>query len=191
MKLILAQGNPGSEFKNTRHNVGFWLLDAYASTHNIDWSDIDWSEKTKFHSYIGECSLEGEKILLVKPTTYYNDTGIAARALVDFYKLDPATGILVIHDDLMLPLGTIRTREKGSDAGNNGIKSLSAHLGQDYKRARIGIWSELADRMDATAFVLGKFTADERAVLSNLQPVADNIIDTFVAGNFETTSRKA
>ena len=186
MKLILAQGNPGSEYKNTRHNVGFWLLDAYASTH-----DIDWSEKTKFHSYIGEYNHEGEKILLVKPTTYYNDTGIAARALVDFYKLGPATDILVIHDDLMLPFGTIRTREKGSDAGNNGIKSLNAHIGQDYKRARVGIWSELSDRMDATAFVLGKFTEDERAVLSDLRPVADNIIDTFVSGNFETTSCKA
>lgn len=183
MKLILAQGNPGSEYKNTRHNVGFWLLDAYASTH-----DIDWSEKTKFHSYVGEYDHEGEKIFLVKPTTYYNDTGIAARALVDFYKLDPATDILVIHDDLMLPFGTIRTREKGSDAGNNGIKSLNAHLGQRYKRARIGIWTELADRMDATAFVLGKFNAEKQEVLGELQTTTTHIIDTFCANSFHATS---
>lgn len=184
MKLIFSQGNPGSEFRGTRHNVGFAVLDAYAAVQNADFA-----EKTKFHAYITEFNNAGEKILLVKPTTYYNDTGASARAIVDFYKID-TTDVLVLHDDLMLPLGTIRTRERGSDAGNNGIKSLNSHLGQDYKRARIGIWTELADRMDATAFVLGKFTSDEQHTLANIQPTAIRIIDEFIADKFIPTSYK-
>lgn len=185
MKLILAQGNPGTEFRGTRHNVGFRMLDAYA-----DGRGADWAEKTKFQAYLAEFTADGEKILLVKPTTYYNETGQCARALVDFYKLDPAVDLLVLHDDLALPLGTIRTREQGSDAGNNGIKSLNAHLGPHYKRARIGIHTELADRMDVTAFVLGKFTADEQEILASSLPTVSHSIDSFIAGSFETTSYK-
>lgn len=182
MKIIFAQGNPGSEFRDTRHNVGFALLDAYAATRSAGFA-----EKTKFHAYIAELSDAGEKVLLVKPTTYYNDTGASARALMDFYKIEP-TDILVLHDDLALPLGTIRTRERGSDAGNNGIKSLNAHLGQNYKRARIGIWTELASRMDATAFVLGKFTPDEQKILTDIQPTAIQIIDDCIMNKFHSTS---
>lgn len=184
MKIIFAQGNPGSEFRDTRHNVGFRALDAYSATQNVSWA-----EKSKFHAYIGEFSWADEKVLLVKPTTYYNDTGIAARALIDFYKIE-SVDVLVIHDDMALPLGTVRTREKGSDAGNNGIKSLNSHIGPDYKRARIGIWTELTARMEATAFVLGKFTSDEQKILSDLQPTITTIVDSFVQGSFETTSYK-
>lgn len=185
MKLILAQGNPGSDFSGTRHNVGFAMLSAYAHEH-----DAEWAEKSKFHAYIAECSLGGEKILLAKPTTYYNETGRSARALVDFYKLDPATNMLVLHDDMALPLGTLRTREQGSDAGNNGIKSLNAHLGHGYKRLRIGIATELSARMDASAFVLGKFTTDEQDTLATIQPKVFEIIDSFLSDAFEITSHK-
>lgn len=184
MKLIFAQGNPGSEYRDTRHNVGFRVLDTYTDQH-----DLNWAEKTKFQSCIAEFSADGEKILFVKPITYYNDTGVAARALVDFYKID-TSDVLVVHDDLMLPLGTIRTREKGSDAGNNGIKSLNAHLGQSYKRMRVGILTELAERMDATAFVLGKFNTEEKKALHGMEPITIKIIDTFIRGKFETTSYK-
>src|SRR6266568_2679917 len=130
MKLILAQGNPGAEYAKTRHNVGFMALDVYAEKH-----DLEFQDKSKFHAQIAEMMPEDEKILFVKPTTFYNETGQAARALADFYKIAP-TDILVIHDDLALPFGTLRTREKGSDAGNNGIKSLNAHLGEKYTRIR-------------------------------------------------------
>ena len=185
MKLILAQGNPGLNYHDTRHNVGFRVLDTYA--HDVG---ANWAEKTKFHAYTAEFTRDGDKVLLAKPTTFYNETGRAARALVDFYKLNPATDVLVLHDDIALPLGTIRTREKGSSAGNNGIKSLNAHLDEHYKRARIGIWSEPAERMDASAFVLGKFTADERKVLADQQSVVATIIDAFVGEHFESTSHR-
>lgn len=185
MKLILAQGNPGSEYRTTRHNVGFLLLDAFADSHGATFTS-----KPKFHADIAETSLAGEKTLLVKPDTFYNETGQAARALVDFYKLNPATDVLVLHDDLALPFGAIRTREKGSDAGNNGIKSLNAHLGQQYKRVRVGIWSELADRMDAAKFVLSNFSQDEQVSFAKLQAIAAQIIEKFAADSFETTSYK-
>lgn len=184
MKLILAQGNPGSEYRDTRHNVGFRMLDSYTHQH-----DLAWVEKTKFNAYVAEHSLAGEKILFVKPTTYYNDTGSAVRAIADFYKID-TSDILVLHDDIALPLGTIRTRDKGSSAGNNGIKSLNTHLGEHYLRMRIGIWSSLADRMQATAFVLGKFTTQEHELLSAQQATAEAIIDSFIDGSFEVTSHR-
>ena len=186
MKLILAQGNPGSEYRTTRHNVGFLLLDAFADSHGATFTS-----KPKFHADIAETTLAGEKILLVKPTTFYNETGQAARALVDFYKLDPDTDVLVLHDDLALPFGTIRTREKGSDAGNNGIKSLNAHLGQQYKRIRIGIWTELSDRMGATKYVLSKFSHDEQEALATLGKTTTQIITDFAVDSFATTSYKA
>src|SRR4051812_44656762 len=120
MKVIFAQGNPGNEYTTTRHNVGFFMLDRYARDNGGEFI-----KKAKFHADIAELSINSEKVLIVKPTTFYNDTGQSARLLIDFYKLDPSTDFLVIHDDLALPLGTVRTRDKGSDAGNNGIKSLN------------------------------------------------------------------
>lgn len=184
MKLIIAQGNPGAQYHDTRHNVGFRMLDAYAALRSADWS-----EKPKFHAYIAEFSVDSEKILLAKPTTYYNDTGLAARTIADFYKIS-SLEILVLHDDIALPLGTVRARLQGSDAGNNGIKSLNAHLGQQYARLRIGIWSERASRMDATAFVLGKFTADETRHLARIQTPVHEAITAFLRGSYEATSYK-
>jgi len=146
----------------------------------------DWAEKSKFHAYVTETNLEGERILLVKPTTYYNETGQSARAIVDFYKLDPATDVLVIHDDLALPLGLIRVRPDGSDAGNNGIKSLNAHLGQNYHRLRIGVMSDL--HHNDLDFVLGKFTEAERELLAPVVDRAIALTEKFAAGTLEITS---
>jgi PTH1 family peptidyl-tRNA hydrolase len=152
MKVILGQGNPDAKYDRTRHNVGFAVIDQFARNH-----DLTWSEKSKFHALVAEATVDGEKVILAKPTTYYKETGVSARKLIDFYSLDPANDLLVVHDDLALPLGTIRTRKQGSDAGNNGIKSLNSHLGPDYHRVRIGIWSDLRDRMYDAVFVLSKF----------------------------------
>jgi peptidyl-tRNA hydrolase, PTH1 family len=182
MKIIFAQGNPGNEYKTTRHNVGFLLLDDFAQKHRAEFI-----KKAKFHADIAETSIEGDKILLVKPTTFYNETGQTARLLVDFYKLDPATDFLVIHDDLALPFGTIRTREKGSDAGNNGIKSLNAHLGPDYKRIRVGIHNDLRERIPDVDFVLSHFSTDEKNALSDVYEYAERFINGFVTNGFETT----
>lgn len=184
MKLILAQGNPGKEYIATRHNVGFFMIDKFAYDHSAEFSI-----KSKFHAEIAETTLYGEKVILAKPTTYYNETGRSARALVDFYKLDPAKDLLVVYDDLALPFGTIRTRQKGSSAGNNGIKSLNAALGEDYMRLRIGIYNPLRDRLPDADFVLAKFTANEKDVLADIYTLTSHFIDDFIQGSFQSTKR--
>jgi peptidyl-tRNA hydrolase, PTH1 family len=185
MKLILAQGNPGLEYTYTRHNVGFLALDFYATK-----QELEFQTKSKFHADIAEQTIDGEKILLVKPLTFYNETGVSARTIADFYKVDVAD-ILVIHDELALPFGTIRTREKGSDAGNNGIKSLNSHLGENYTRIRIGTWNEIADKAGSFDFVLSKFNQEELAKLKkDIFPKISELITEFIAGNHTATSHK-
>lgn len=186
MKLIFAQGNPGDQYARTRHNAGFIVLDAIAEKESAPWKT-----DTKVKATIAVLSIEGEKVLLVKPLSFYNETGQVARTLVDFFKLDPTTDVLVIHDELALPFGTVRVREKGSDAGNNGIKSLNAHLGPDYGRIRIGIWNELRDQMDDAAFVLNKFSENEAKQLQELIDTKINsLILDFIHGKLEATSHK-
>jgi peptidyl-tRNA hydrolase, PTH1 family len=184
MKLIFAQGNPGNQYTHTRHNVGFLALDRLADQRSAPWKRHD-----KFKADIAETTIHGEKVLLVKPLSFYNETGQVARALTDFYKLSPATDVLVIHDELALPFGTLRIREKGSDAGNNGIKSLNAHLGDSYWRLRVGVWNELRNRMDDAAFVLSQFSHDE---LTQLNTIIDDkvveIIADFASSTLTPTS---
>jgi PTH1 family peptidyl-tRNA hydrolase len=184
MKLIIAQGNPGRQYARTRHNTGFIVVDTFAESLAASWKTHD-----KFKSDIAEVSVNGEKILLVKPNTFYNDTGIAARSIVDFYKLDPVNDVLVIHDELALPFGTIRVRGKGSDAGNNGIKSLNAHLGPDYARIRIGIWNERRELLNDADFVLSAFSeAEVKALKEMSQKIVKQLIEQFVDGTLEPVS---
>jgi peptidyl-tRNA hydrolase, PTH1 family len=128
MKLIIGLGNPEERYKNTRHNVGFRVLTAYA-----DASDKQFQLKDKFKAQMIDLTVNGERVILAKPTTYYNNVGESVRLLADFYKIAPSE-ILVVHDELALPFGTIRTRVGGSDAGNNGIKSIVQHIGSDTAR---------------------------------------------------------
>lgn len=186
MKIIFAQGNPDTKYVRTRHNTGFLVLDAVGEKYGATWRDID-----KYKGRISDVMINGEKVLLVKPLSYYNDTGLVARTLADYYKLDPAKDFLVVHDDLALPFGTIRIRENGSDAGNNGIKSLNAHLGPDYPRIRIGIWTEDRDKMDDVNFVLGTFPKAEFEKLEKeIIPKAIELVEAFVQEKLEFSSHK-
>jgi len=186
MKLLFAQGNPGRQYARTRHNTGFIALDTLAEAHGGTWGT-----QTKFRAEVAEIFVAHEKVLLVKPLSFYNETGQVARALVDFYKLEPSEDVLVIHDELALPFGTIRVRQKGSDAGNNGIKSLNAHLGPDYARIRIGIWNERRDLMDDADFVLSAFSKEEAALLDTLvETKITPLVSAFVKGELEPTSHK-
>ncbi len=185
MKLILAQGNPGDKYTSTRHNTGFLLIDQLA-----DKLGAKFTERSKFSSLIAETSISGEKVLLVKPTTYYNETGRSARQLVDFYKLDAKDDVLVIHDDIALPFGSVRVRLKGSSAGNNGIKSLNAHLGEDYSRIRVGVSNELRTRLkDDVSFVLAPFTKPEIIKLNEtIFPQVSELIEDFCRGSLTSVS---
>jgi PTH1 family peptidyl-tRNA hydrolase len=183
MKLIFAQGNPESKYDGTRHNIGFAVIDRFAKSYKFKWSS-----KTKFNAVVAETTINGEKILLAKPTTYYNETGQSARKLVDFYNLDPARDVLVIHDELALPLGIVRTRKRGSDAGNNGIKSLNSHIGEEYYRIRIGIANELRDTIGDVDFVLSKFTQEESDRIEGILVQTTKQIIEFIDGSLDSHS---
>lgn len=184
MKLLVGLGNIGPHFTGTRHNIGFEILDSFAAQNSLDWA-----QKDKFKAFVAEFSLNGEKVILAKPTTYYNVSGEAVRAIKDFYKLENAD-ILIIHDELALPFATLRTREEGSDAGNNGIKSVLAHIGSDVARIRVGIANEHLQNYNAADFVLGKFSREEKSSLTDVFKHASKAILEFVNGDFTSTTLK-
>lgn len=168
MKLIVGLGNIGKEYELMRHNVGFLLLD-----HIAEEFDTHWHQKTAFKANIAEFAIGAEKIILVKPTTFYNLSGEAVQAVSAFYKLE-STDILVIHDELALPFGTLRTRIGGSDAGNNGIKNISALIGDQYGRIRVGIANPLITERSAADFVLSTFFESEIKELNG--PIASHVL---------------
>jgi PTH1 family peptidyl-tRNA hydrolase len=186
MKIIFAQGNPEPDYAKSRHNIGFSVLNSLANKLGSKWLD-----KPKFKALISEVIITNERVILVKPTSFYNETGPSIRKILDFYKLDQTTDLLVIHDDFALPFGTIRVRKEGSDAGNNGIKSINAHIESNYARIRIGTWTELREKMNDADFVLAKFSADENKKLDELIiPKAIEIITDFCRNSLEATSYK-
>lgn len=184
MKLLFCLGNPGSEYNGTRHNIGFASADFYTRQ-----KGIEFIAKPKFKALIADYTAN-EKILIAKPTTFYNQVGESYRALCDFYKLEPKD-TLIVHDELALPFGTLRTRVGGSDAGNNGIKSINQHGGQDSLRLRIGVANALRARIGDVDFVLGRFTQEEQAALDNTKlPKIAELLDSFVAENHTITSHR-
>ena len=157
MFLIVGLGNPGSQYEDTRHNIGFKVIDNIAKEYNIE------INRQKFKGMCGEGFINGEKVILLKPTTYMNLSGESIREVVDFYKLSNED-ILVIYDDISLDVGRLRIREKGSAGGHNGIKSIIAHLGTDiFPRIKVGVGQP---NVDLVNYVLGKFTKEEMEVLS-------------------------
>lgn len=157
MFLIVGLGNPGSQYEDTRHNIGFKVVDNIAKEYNIE------INRQKFKGVCGEGFINGEKVILLKPTTYMNLSGESIREVVDFYKLSN-DDVLVIYDDISLDVGRLRIREKGSAGGHNGIKSIIAHLGTDiFPRIKVGVGQP---NVDLVNYVLGKFTKEEMEVLN-------------------------
>ena len=185
MKVILALGNPGEKYVHTRHNAGFLVIDQLAAGQSAQFSN-----KPKFSANVAELNISGEKILLVKPTTYYNEVGISARAILDFYK-STLDDLLIIHDDTDLDFGKIRVRKGGRDAGSNGLKSLHAHIGADFWHIRIGTDNLLRRQIGDVDFVLSKFNTDERTILRDWTiPESIKLIGTFLDGTIEPLSVK-
>lgn len=170
MKVVVGFGNPGNKYNFTRHNLGFLALDFYVKTHKLDWQN-----KPKFNAIVAKD--DTRDIIFVKAQTYYNEVGQSVRAILDFYKLHPQD-ILVICDDFNLNFGKIRFREQGSAGGNNGLKSLIAHLGtEEFPRLRIGTAnSGLRATVGDVDFVLSRFNDEEYAKLPQiLQEISDFI----------------
>jgi len=186
MKLIIAQGNPGPDYTKSRHNIGFLALDHLRSALEVS----DWQSKTKFKAEISELDYQGEKVILAKPTTFYNLTGQSARAIVDFYQIAPEN-ILVIHDDLSLDFGKLRVRWGGADAGNKGIRSINQHFGQDFWRLKVGIDGKSHIINDEATFVLKPFSKNEQKALeTTVLPAIKDIILDFLNNNIANHSQK-
>lgn len=159
MFIIVGLGNPGKQYENTRHNIGFEAIDALIDAYNVPYSG-------KAHKAMyGKGIIGGQKVILAKPMTYMNLSGESVRELVDYYKVDPETELLVIYDDVSLEPGNIRIRKKGSAGGHNGIKSIIAHLGtQNFQRIKIGV-GEKPKNWDLADYVLGKFSDEDKKML--------------------------
>lgn len=185
MKVILALGNPGDKYTYTRHNAGFLVVDQLAAEQGAQFSN-----KPKFSADIAELNMSGEKVLLVKPTTYYNEVGTAARTLMDFYKLS-LDDLLIIHDDTALDFGKIRVRKGGESAGNNGLKSLHRHVGSDFWHIRIGTDNLLRRQVSTDRFVMMNFNSDELTILKNWAiPTAQTMIHDFLSDHISAISVK-
>lgn len=153
MKLIVGLGNPGKEYEKTRHNAGFRVLDALANDVGVE------INQKKFKAHIGSTRIAGEQVLLMKPQTYMNLSGEAVYEAMKFYQID-VKDIVIVYDDLDLPIGKIRLREKGSAGGQNGMKSIIAHVHtQEFNRIRVGIGKD--PRIPVVDWVLGKVSKED------------------------------
>ncbi len=177
MKLIIGLGNPGKEYADTRHNAGFMALESLARTCNFP----DFKLDKKFSSEITSGMIGADKILLVKPQTFMNESGVAARALFDFYKLT-LDDLLVIHDDKDIELGKYRLQSNRTSAGHNGVQSLIDNFGtNNFTRIRIGIATPLLKSHDTANFVLENFNQEEKKILATLiKKLSDLIIPAFL-----------
>lgn len=168
--IIVGLGNIGKEYENTHHNVGFMALDKVANANKLDFK----IEK-KFQAMIAEYIYKGEKHLLVKPTTYMNNSGIAIKLILDYYKKD-INDVFIIYDDLDLPTGSMRIRKSGSAGGHNGIKSIISNLSsENFSRLRIGIKKE--KEIDTISYVLSKFSKSEKEIVDKTLEKMPNLVD--------------
>lgn len=171
MKLIVGLGNPGKEYENTRHNIGYLFIDYYLNKKGIN---LEWKEK--FNGLYLDTVIGGEKIIFMKPLTYMNLSGEAVRKYLDYFKID-VSDLLVVVDDLDLAVGNYKIKNNGSSGGHNGLKNIELHIGtQNYKRFRIGISNTTYDVKD---YVLGKISVkDYYDVFDILSDVLDRFYNT-------------
>jgi PTH1 family peptidyl-tRNA hydrolase len=176
MKLIVGLGNPGQQYEQTRHNAGYIVVDRLVRRHMPGAVP-----RARFHSASYEGAIAGEKCLLLKPITYMNRSGAAVAESVAFYKLLPASDLLVIVDDVALPVGALRLRASGSAGGHNGLGDIERALGStEYPRCRIGI-DPSPPYMDQADYVLGRFTDDQWAIMDPTLNRAADAAETFIS----------
>lgn len=172
--LIVGLGNIGKEYDGTRHNIGFACVDTFAKQQDFP----AWQEKKDLKCHLTYTRLGETRVILCKPQTFMNNSGEAVASVQHFYKLNNKQ-TLVVHDELDIAFGQIRTRVGGSAAGNNGVKSIIQHCGEDFVRLRIGIKNDLLAKMDSADFVLARFSKDEQQHLSALWREVNNILSEY------------
>ncbi len=175
--LVVGLGNAGKQYAGTRHNAGFLALDHIAASAG---AKVD---RAKFHSLVGETTIDGVRVLLVKPQTLMNASGLAVGEAADFYKI-PADHVIVISDDISLPVGHLRVRRKGSAGGHNGLKDIIACLGtEEFPRIRIGIGEKPHPDYDLADWVLSEFSETDRKKLEKAFPVAESGLKKLLAND--------
>lgn len=171
--LIVGLGNPGRKYRNNRHNIGFQAVNAFAARHGWRFS------RQQENAFVAEGRIGGRPVTLARPMTYMNQSGRPVKGLATFYKL-PLENIIVLFDDLDLPLGTLRLRPEGSAGGHNGMRDIIRHLGSNqFPRLRLGI-GRPPGRMDPKAFVLQDFNKDERPIVEDLYERAADALETWL-----------
>ena len=179
MFIIAGLGNPTLQYRGTRHNVGFDVIDTLADKYNIA------VETRKSRALIGKGIIAGQKVLLVKPQTYMNLSGESIGELVSYYKVDEEQELLVIYDDVSLDVGQLRIRRKGSAGGHNGIKDIMRHLGTDvFLRIKIGV-GEKPKGYDLADYVLGHFSREEREMMEEGYQKAAEAVEMILAGELD------
>lgn len=180
MYIIVGLGNPGREYENTRHNIGFHVIDKLAEQENIGVLE------KKHKAIIGKGYVSGAKCILAKPQTFMNLSGESVRELVDYYKADETAELIVISDDISLDAGQIRIRKKGSAGGHNGLKNIIAHLGHDtFMRIKMGV-GEKPKGYDLADYVLGHFSKEEAKIMDDAVDRAADAIRTIIAKDVDT-----
>lgn len=184
MFVIAGLGNPGKDYKNTRHNIGFDVIDVIAEKHNI--SVIE----KKHKAIIGKGAINGCKVILVKPQTYMNLSGESIREIVEYYKVDPTSELIIVSDDISLDVGNIRIRKKGSAGGHNGLKSIIGLLGTDqFMRVKMGV-GEKPKGYDLADYVLGHFTGDERKIMDEAAKSAEEAVCMMLQGDADAAMNR-
>ena len=176
--LIVGLGNPGDEYAMTRHNTGFMVLDAFAKASNVVFSD-------RRYGFVAETSLRGRKVLLLKPTTYMNLSGNAVRYWLGHENVEQSR-LLVISDDVALPLGTFRLKGSGSNGGHNGLGHIQQLIGQDYARLRMGIGADFPHGSQID-WVLGRFSDEELQLLQPRIDLAVEVVKSFILAGIDIT----
>lgn len=189
MYIIVGLGNPGNKYQNTRHNVGFASVDKLAEENHVVFAE------KKHKAMLGKGIIGGERVILAKPQTFMNLSGESVRELLDYYRVDAKTNLIVLYDDISLAPGQLRVRKKGSAGGHNGIKNIIAHLGHDeFLRVKIGVGEKPAG-YDLADYVLGHFPKEEvtlmeetyeragKAALSIMEDGADKAMNRFNGKN--------
>lgn len=181
MFLIVGLGNPGKEYENTRHNIGFMMVDYIAYKRSLTF-------KEKFGGLFAEDQINGEKVIVLKPQKYINLSGDVIRKYVDFYKI-PIENILVINDDMDLEVGMFKLRLSGGSAGHNGLKNIEANLNtNEYKRIKVGISkNSMIDKKD---YVLGKLSKEDLTKIDELKPIFFNIYEDLLTMTFTNLMNK-
>ena len=179
MFIIVGLGNPTTEYAGTRHNVGFDVIDVIADKYNISVTE------RKHRAFCGKGMIAGQKVVLIKPQTYMNLSGESVRSVLDFYKVDVETELLVIYDDVSLGVGQLRIRKKGSAGGHNGIKNIIQHAGTNvFQRIKVGV-GEKPKNYDLADYVLGHFTKAEKEQMEEGYKKACAAVELMVQGEID------